>query len=139
MYKPEYQERVEVSTRYIISPIRGGKRLQGVYLRLDSGEVWIRSYRPIPEEYEFSDKRVVVTGRPYTNSPYVQSVGGVHFELESIRLADGEIPHDPKPLTLLPPPNTASKKEFDEREGRWANCSGTLLKIEVHQVLVALT
>ena len=49
-FEPIYQSSVEVKAQYISSPIAGGKRLQVVSLRLENGEVWIRSYRTIPNE-----------------------------------------------------------------------------------------
>jgi len=128
-YKPTYEDPVEVQALYVISPFAGGKRLQGVYLILDSGEKWIRSYRPIPDEFQYADKKVVVKGRPYTNSPYVQSVGGTHFELQEIRLAEGVEPYNPIPTALPIPPKVDSKEELQQRKKLWAHCTGTIQSI----------
>lgn len=126
-YEPTFQDRVEVTGLYSVSPVRGGKRLQAGSLLVDGEtEAWILSYRPQPDYFEFVDKRVVVTGRPYTNSPYVQSVGGTHFEVESIELAPGETPYDPKPSRLPGPPRVRNEAEIEARVGRWAHIVGRL-------------
>ena len=126
-YEPTFEERVEVTGLYSVSPVRGGKRLQAGSLLVDGeSESWILSYRPQPDYFEFVDKRVVVTGRPYTNSPYVQSVGGTHFEVESMKLAPGETPYDPKPVKLPAPPRVRSEAEIEARAGRWAHVVGRL-------------
>jgi hypothetical protein len=126
-YEPTYQDPVEVTGIYTVSPVRGGKRLQAGYLLVDGkDETWVVSYRPDPKLFEYIDKRVVVRGRPYTNSPYVQSVGGTHFELQSIELAPGETPYDPKPKTLPAPPRATDEAELRARVGRWVHVVGTL-------------
>ena len=95
-----YGPHVKVETLYLVEPIPGAKRLQAVLLRLDDGQEWIRSYRPVPEEMQFFEKRVVVQGRTYRPSPLVQHVTGTHFDLESIELAPSEVPHNnPAPTT----------------------------------------
>jgi len=124
-FAPTFGERVTVEARYRIEPVMGGKRLQAVTLEFDDGESWIRSYRPLRSELKYADKRVVVTGRPYTNSPLVQSVYGTHFELESIELAPGEAPWDPEPTQIPPPPFARSADEARARAGEYAQCRGT--------------
>ncbi len=125
-YDPTFGDRVEREALYVVAPVAGGKRLQAASLRFDDGEVWIRSYRPVADELQFADKRVVVTGRPYTNSPYVQSVAGTHFELESIALAPGETPYDPPPTRIPAPPFVEDRASLEARVGLWAHCVGTL-------------
>jgi len=128
-YEPTFGEPVELDARYVVMPFAGGKHLQAVELQLEGGETWVRSYRPIPEEFAYVDKRVTVTGRPYTNSPYVQSVGGTHFELETIRLADGETAWDPVPSELPAPAQVRTSSEAQARIGLWAHAVGTLAEV----------
>lgn len=123
--EPRFGERTTFEATYRIAPSPAGKRLQEVVLLRDDGEAWIRAYRPIKDEYAFQEKRVVVTGRPYTNSPYVQSVGGTHFEVESIALAPGETPMDPAPTELPPPPLARSAEAARALTGWYAVCVGT--------------
>jgi len=125
-YSPTMGEPVEFEARYVVSPVAGGKDLQAAYLLRDDGESWIRSYRPVAEELRFADKRVVVRGRPYVNSPYVQSVGGTHFELESIALAPGETPWEPEPTRIPSPPWVADQGALAAREHLWAQVVGAL-------------
>ena len=127
---PTYQAPVEVKARYVITPFSGGKRLQGVYLHLEDGSRWIRAYRPIPEEYRFADKWVVVKGRPYTPSPLVQSVDGVHFELAAIALANGETPYAVPPTQIPIPPKVSTQAEIAQRLSLWVHCSGTITELQ---------
>lgn len=124
-HEPTFGELTSFEALYRIAPSPAGKRLQEVVLVRDDGESWIRSYRPIAEEFQYQDKRVVVTGRPYTNSPYVQSVGGTHFELQSIELAPGESAYDPLPTELPPPPLARSLEAAQAQAGWYAVCVGT--------------
>ena len=129
-YQPTYGEVIEVECLYIICPILAGKKFQPVYLLLPSGERWIRSYRPISSEYQYADKRVFVRGRIYTSSPYVQSVGGTHFELQEIRLATGEIPYPIKPKYLPIPPKVDSQEQLRQRKHLWVHCTGTISNVQ---------
>jgi len=124
-YEPTFGERTEFEALYRIAPSPAGKRLQEVLLVRDDGESWIRSYRPVAEEFQYQEKRVAVSGRPYTNSPYVQSVGGTHFELETIALAPGETPYDPLPTDLPPPPLARTADAARALMGWYAVCVGT--------------
>lgn len=124
-YEPTFGEPTTFEALYRIAPMPAGKGLQEVVLVRDDGESWIRSYRPIAEEFRYQDKRVVVSGRPYTNSPYVQSVGGTHFELASIELAPGETPYEPMPTELPPPPLARSAQAAKAQTGWYAVCVGT--------------
>ena len=129
-FEPRFGEPVERQALYVVDPVAGGKNLQAASLRFDDGEVWIRSYRPVAAELQYADKRVVVTGRPYTNSPYVQSVMGTHFELTSIALAPGEIAWDPVPERIPAPPVVESRRALEARVGLWAHCVGLLTSLE---------
>ncbi|MEE2830492.1 MAG: hypothetical protein VX498_14990 [Myxococcota bacterium] len=127
---PTYSARVTFEATYVITPKAGGKRLQGTILLRDNGQAWIRSYRPVPEEYRFADRRVVVTGRPYRNSPYVQSVGGTHFEIETIDFAPGETPVQTNPSLLPAPPFIRGLGKVASRGQQWGQCRGQLLRID---------
>lgn len=129
-YEPRFGEPVEREALYVVDPVAGGKMLQAASLHFDNGEVWIRSYRPVAAELQYADKRVVVTGRPYHNSPFVQSVAGTHFELESIRLAPGETARDPIPERIPAPPSVENRAALEARVGLWAQCIGTLDSLE---------
>ncbi len=130
-YAPTYGEPVEFEALYVVSPVAGSKRLQGGSLELDDGESWIVSYRPIRSQLQYVDRRVTVRGRPYWNSPMVQSVGGTHFEVESMELAPGESPYDPLPTELPAPPQVRTLEELRARLGRWRWCHaiGTLVSL----------
>ena len=130
MYSPTYGEQVTFEATYVVAPKAGGKRLQATTLLRDDGEAWIRSYRPLPDEYRFVDRRVVVTGSPYENSPYVQSVGGTHFEVESIDFAPGETRVEEDPELLPAPPFIRSLGGAEGRAGRWGQCRGQLVRID---------
>lgn len=125
-YEPIFGEPVQREALYVVAPFAAGKQLQAVELQFDDGTSWIRSYRPVQDELQYVDKRVVVRGRPYENSPYVQSVGGTHFELEHIELAEGETARDPIPTVLPAPPPVRTATEAEARVGRWAHVLGTL-------------
>ncbi|MCP4807044.1 MAG: hypothetical protein GY913_26640 [Proteobacteria bacterium] len=129
-YEPTFGDLVEREALYVVAPFSGGKRLQAVQLVFDDGTSWIRSYRPLISEYEFIDKRVVVTGRPYENSPYVQSVGGTHFEVETIALAPGETAWDSIPTVLPAPPQVRTAAELEARQDLWAHVVGTLSSVD---------
>ncbi|MAA78208.1 MAG: hypothetical protein CL916_03035 [Deltaproteobacteria bacterium] len=131
IYAPIYEAPVDMEVRYIITPIAGGKRLQAVILLLDSGATWIRSYRPIVDEYKFSGKRVRIKGRPYTSSPYVQTVMGRHFEVEEISLASGETPFSTIPKTIPIPPKAFTIQDLEQRVHMWVHCVGNIQKVEV--------
>lgn len=125
-FEPTYQAKRTLLARYRIDPIAGGKNLQAVSLEAEDGTSYVRAYRPLRSELQYADKRVRVTGRPYENSPYVQSVTGLHFEVESIELAPGETPHDPAPTGILTPPQARSAAEARAQAGWYATCHGTL-------------
>jgi hypothetical protein len=110
---------VTFEARLDIDRLAGGKRFQGTVLYLDSGQVLVAAYRPIPRYFEFVDKRVVVTGRHYMPSPDVQHVSGLHFSIESIKLAPGETPYDPKPVELPTPASVRRGDQLEPLHRRW--------------------
>ncbi len=122
---PTNGDRVTFEALYRVAPQAQGKRLQEVVLDRDDGQRWIRSYRPIPAEFQYQGRRVRVTGRPYTNPPDVQSVGGTHFSLEAIALAPGEVPRSPLPTTLPPPPLARTAAAARAQAAWYAVCVGT--------------
>lgn len=129
-YEPTYGQPVDRVGTFQQDPVPGGKRLQAGSLVWDDGEVWIVSYRPIEKYFQFIDKRVHVRGRPYENSPLVQSVMATHFEIESIELAEGETPYDPVPTRIPAPPHVRDRAAFDARRGGWAQVVGTLSQLQ---------
>ena len=127
-FAPTYGAEVEREALYLIDPVAGSKRLQAVSLHFDEGEPWILHYRPMRGELQYADKRVTVRGRPYTNSPLVQSVMGTHFEMASIALAPGETPWDPVPTEIPAPAQVRTAAELEARSGLWAHCVGHLTR-----------
>lgn len=123
--EPRFAPTMTLSARYRIEPTAGGKKLQSVMLVGDDGRVYSRAYRPLPSEYQFADKRVVVTGRPYVNSPYVQSVWGLHFEVQAIELAEGETAWDPAPTQIPAPPLARTADAARAEDGWYATCVGS--------------
>lgn len=85
--EPRYAPERTITGIYRVEERPGSKMLQAVTIEGDDGRTYVHAYRAIPEEMHFKDKRVVVVGRPYVNSPYVQSVTGLHIEAKSITLA----------------------------------------------------
>ena len=130
-YAPTYGPHVQVEALYLVEPVPGAKRLQAVLLRLDDGQEWIRSYRPVTDELQFFEKRVVVRGRTYQPSPMTQHVNGTHFELESIELAPSEVPHNPVPTTVPSPPVVKGIAAIGERDLHWVQVHGTLDSFKV--------
>lgn len=122
---PNYGDRVTFEAVYRVAPQPAGKRLQEVVLLRDDGERWIRSYRPVPAEFQYQGRRVRVTGRPYTNPATAQSVDAPHFALDTIELAPGETPITPAPTTLPPPPLARSAGAARAQAGWYAVCVGT--------------
>ena len=97
-------------------------------------QLWAGKTPYVPTEYQFADKTVIVKGRPYTNSPMVQSVGGVHFELKEIRLADGETPHVNQTTSLPIPPKVHTLSEIETRRFLWVHCSGKIYDIKKENI-----
>jgi hypothetical protein len=126
---PPPADPVTFTARYVVDPIvapPGGKRLQAVTLLRDDGEAWIRAYQPLPAEYRFIDRKVVVTGRPFWPPPGPDAIGGTHVEVEKIELAPGEAPN-PGPFELLPaPPEATTLGGVSARAGLWVCAVGKL-------------
>ena len=124
MYEPTFGERTTVVGVLDMARVAGGKRLQPTVLEPDGGgEVLLLSYRPVAAWYGFVERRVRVTGRPYTPSPYTQHVNGSHFEVEAVELEDGgEAPT----VDSLPPATKVATLEALPAPGRWVRIVGTL-------------
>lgn len=123
--EPRFAPLMTLTARYRIEPTAGGKKLQTVLLVGEDGRLYVRAYRPMPSEYQYADKRVVVAGRPYVNSPYVQSVGGLHFEVQSMALAEGEVARDPIPTQIPAPPLARTADVAAAEDGWYAICVGS--------------
>lgn len=128
--EPTYEPVVQCEARFEIDPIPGGKRFQGSWLVLDDSRRYVLSYRPIPEYYPFVDKRVSVTGRPYTPGRDTQHIHAKHFQVISIELAPGEIPYEELPTELPTPPLLYSADALRERNGRWGQVVGQLIDLK---------
>ena len=124
--EPSFGQVVQLEGRYEVDPIPGGKRFQGVWLVLDDGTRYVIAYRPAPEHFQFLDKRVRLTGRPYTPGADTQHIQATHLEVRSIELAAGETPHATPPSEVVPPPVGRTAGELAARGGRWARVVGRL-------------
>lgn len=110
-----------------IDRVAGGKRFQGSWLLLPSGQELLLSYRPMPEYFDLLGKKVVATGKHYSNPPHVQSIGADHFELHDLKIAPGNKPITPKPTELPAPPLVRDEEAFRAMFRRWVQLRGTLL------------
>lgn len=110
-----------------IDRVAGGKRFQGSWLLLPGGQELLLSYRPMPEHFDLLGKKVVATGKHYTNPPNIQSIGADHFELHSIEAAPGVKPLSPKPTSLPAPPIVRDEKSFRGMFRRWVQLRAKLI------------
>lgn len=124
--EPAYSDPVLLEGRYEVDPVPGGKRLQGSWLVLDDGSRYVISYRPVPEYFQFIDKRVRVEGRPYVPGSDTQQVMTTHLAVERIELAPGETPYSSPPVEVPAPPLAGSIEAIAAREGRWVCVRGAL-------------
>lgn len=116
----------ELTGIFDIDRIAGGKQFQGSWLHRPDGESLVLSYRPMEEYLAFVEKRVVVRGQHY--SPQGQAIGGPHFRVESMRLAEGETATATIPRSLPVPPRCLDHATLRERLDRWAQVVGTLVE-----------
>lgn len=124
--EPAYSDPVRLEGRYEVDPIPGGKRFQGAWLVLDDDSRYVIAYRPVPEHFEFLDKRVLVRGRPYMPGRDTQHILATHLEVHSIELAPGETPYLLPPAKPVAPPVARTATELAARDGRWVQVVGTL-------------
>jgi hypothetical protein len=129
--------RVIVEGRYEVEPVPGGKRLQAASIVLPDGTRLVRSYRPVPAEFDLVNRRVVAVGTVYRDAgegATVQQVRAPHFRPERINLAPSESPTYATPPTELPaPPVVAAARDFDAQADRWVQAWGTLVRVTPHQ------
>jgi hypothetical protein len=120
--------RVVVEGWYEIVPVPGGKAAQPAYVVLLDGTRVIRSYRPIPSELGYADRRVRVTGNVTIGPPdaRIQAMAGPHVEAERVELAAGETPITPTPSEIPTPPIVTSLPGFAPHLDRWVAVHGTL-------------
>jgi hypothetical protein len=128
--EPTYEPVMQCEGRYEVDPIPGGKRFQGSWLVLDDGTRYVLSYRPNPDYFLFVDKRVRVTGRPYTPGRDTQHMLAAHFQIISIELAPGEIQYADPPSQLPAPPILRTLDEIRMRVGRWGQVVGHLIALQ---------
>jgi hypothetical protein len=115
-----------------IDRLESAKHFQGTWLEKSSGERLLVSYEPVAAYFRFVEKRVFVTGKTFMPEPYTQHVDATHLEVTSIRLADGEKPHDPEPKSLPPPALARTKAELTPRIGRWVEVQAVLQMAAKH-------
>jgi hypothetical protein len=128
--EPTYGDPVELVGRYQVDPIPGGKRFQGAWLVLDDGTRYVIAYRPVPEHFQFLEKRVRIEGRPYMPGSDTQHIQATHLEVHTIELAPGETPYAVRPLEPIPPPVVRTASEVAARDGRWARVVGQVMSVE---------
>ena len=115
-----------------IDRLESAKRFQGTWLEKPNGERLLVSYEPVTDYFRFVERRVVVTGETFMPEPYTQHVDATHIKVTSIRLADGETPHDPEPQSLPPPSLARTKAELTARIGRWVEVQAVLRSATKH-------
>ncbi len=86
-------------------------------------------YRPIPQYYPFVDKRVTVTGHPYSPGRDTQHVLATHFQLISMAFAPGETPYAEPPTELPAPPLLRTAEAIYARDGLWGQVVGRLIAL----------
>ena len=128
--EPTYEPVMQCEGYYEVDPIPGGKRFQGSWLVLDDGQRYLLSYRPLPKYFRYVDKRVSVTGRPYMPGRDTQHIMATHFQVDSIKLAPGEVPYTEIPAQLPAPPLLRTVREICGRAGRWGQVVGRLVALE---------
>lgn len=124
--EPAYSDPVQLEGRYEVDPIPGGKQFQGAWLVLDDGTRYVIAYRPVPGHFEFLDKRVLASGRPYMPGRDTQHILATHLEVHSIELVPGETPYLLPPAEPVAPPVARTATELAARDGRWVRVVGTL-------------
>lgn len=128
--EPAYGPVMQCEGRFEIDPIPGGKRFQGSWLVLDNGKRYVVSYRPVAKYFPFVDKRVYVTGRPYTPGRDTQHMMAEHFQVDTMELVPGETPYAETPVECPAPPLLHTVDEITACDGRWGQVVGQLLALE---------
>jgi hypothetical protein len=128
--EPTYGDLVQLTGRYEVDPIPGGKRFQGAWLVLDDGTRYVIAYRPVPEHFPFLEKRVRIEGRPYVPGADTQHIQATHLQVRTIELAPGETPYAVPPTEPIPPPVVGTASEAAVRDDRWARVVGRVEAVE---------
>ena len=110
-----------------IDRLEGGKGFQGTWLEKPDGTRLVVSYSPVPEYFQFIEKRVVVQGETYMPAPYEQHIGATHIRVRSIALAPGETAG---PGSLPLPRLVTTRSQL--APGRWIEAQGTLRSATKH-------
>ncbi|KAL6055238.1 hypothetical protein QOT17_016889 [Balamuthia mandrillaris] len=124
---------VRLSGVYSVDRVSSGKRLQGVWIRLEEdGYNVCRSYRPVAEEFGFVDKRVVVRCSVGWPSRHVQSLSCLHAQdIHSIELAEGETSYDEVPNRLPPPALVQRASDLLLLNQQWVRLVGIITSVQV--------
>ncbi|KAL6075061.1 hypothetical protein QOT17_003819 [Balamuthia mandrillaris] len=124
---------VRLSGVYSVDRVSSGKRLQGVWIRLEEdGYNVCRSYRPVAEEFGFVDKRVIVRCSVGWPSRHVQSLSCLHAQdIHSIELAEGETSYDEVPNRLPPPALVQRASDLLFLNQQWVRLVGTITSVQV--------
>ncbi|MCU0848831.1 MAG: hypothetical protein MUD12_13180 [Spirochaetes bacterium] len=131
--KANHGKRVVVRGVYLQDALPGGKRLQAATILLGDGSSLIRSYRPVPAEFRFINRKVVASGKVFTDaglSRDCQQVMAPHFYPDEIRLAPGESPYEGKPGVMPPLPFVTDRKSAGANAGKWVHVFGVLESLE---------
>jgi len=120
-------KRVVMLGTYDVEPVRlhkKGGRMTTIVLA-DGTHVY-RAYGPVKSELAFVSHKVRVTGiiTKGPPDPMMQSVGGPHVDLESLRLEDGETLNVPAQIPT--PPLVTTMAGFARYEGRWVAVNAKL-------------
>jgi hypothetical protein len=128
--EPNYGDACRLEGRYEVDPIPGAKRFQGVWLVLDDWTRYVIAYRPVREQFQFINKRVLIQGRPYLPGSDTQHIKATHLAIDSIELAPGEEAYDEVPQGVPLPPVVRTAEELATCVGRWVRLIGTLEGLE---------
>lgn len=125
-------QRIYVEGIYEVEPFPGGKGLQAVEIILPDETRLMRSYRPIPREFNFIGKKVGIVGTIYRAGglpPDVQQVLAPHLSVEKIDMASGQRLEKSPPRKLPPPPEANSEKQLSQMNQRWVQIHGRLASL----------
>ena len=129
--KPVYGPWEEFHAVYSVAPVPygPGRRIQAVTLVKPSGEVYLRSPRPIPTEYKYIGQTVYVEGRRRLSSGERFGGVGVPFAVETLRAVSSGRGASANP-GLRAPPISDSMKTVRPRVGLWSMLEGVLESVD---------
>lgn len=122
-------QRVRLQGLYDVARVEGSKRLQPVTVRLDDGAALLRSYRPVPDELRYLERRVLVVGvvsSGLSADPTVQQVVAPSVSPDQIQLCPGEAAAQWRGAEVPAPPRVADADALAGRAGLWVRAAGTL-------------